>query len=75
MGDGRSRTVLVGSLILGGLVCVAIGLGFYFSQTGVGGIESNPSFAQVTSTDLALVPIAIGVVLIIAGFALPSAQS
>jgi hypothetical protein len=75
MEDGRTRTVFVAALIVGGLVCVAIGLGFYFSQTGVGGIESNPSFAQLTSTDLALIPIAIGVVLIVAGFALPGAQS
>ncbi len=74
MDDGRTKAVFGAVLIVGGLACVAIGLGFYFSQTGVGGIESNPSFAQLTSSDLALVPIAIGVVLLVAGFALSGAR-
>jgi hypothetical protein len=75
MDDGRSRWVIVVTLLVGGLASIAVGLGFYFSQTGVGGIESNPSFAQVTSTDLALVPIGIGVVLVAAAFALSGARS
>lgn len=75
MDGGRERTVIVGALMVGGLVSVAIGLGSYLGQTGVGGIESNPSFAQMTSTDLALIPIAIGIVLVALGFALSSARS
>ena len=75
MDEWRARAVLVAALIMAGLICVAIGLGFYFSQTGVGGIESNPSFAQLSSSDLALVPVAIGVVLVVAGFALSGARS
>lgn len=75
MEEGRARAVLAAALIVGGLVCVAIGVGFYFSQTGVGGIESNPSFAQLTSSDLALIPIAMGLVLVAVGFALSSAGS
>jgi hypothetical protein len=70
MDDERSGEVMVAALILGGIASVAIGLGYYFSQTGVGGIESNPSFAQLTSSDLALIPIAIGVILVLAGFAI-----
>jgi hypothetical protein len=67
MEQGRSRELLGVALVVGGLVCVALGVGFYFSQTGVGGIESNPSIAQVTGTDLALIPIAMGIVLVVAG--------
>jgi hypothetical protein len=69
------RAVLGGVLMVVGLACVAIGLGLYFSQTGVGGIESNPSFSQVSGNEVALVPIVIGALLIVAGFEVSGARA
>jgi len=57
-------------LVIIGLALVAIGLGLFFSQIGIGGIESNPALAQQSDSSLALVPIGIGAFLIAVGFAL-----
>lgn len=74
MNEGKEKAVIAGALLIGGIVSIAIGIGYYFSQTGVGGIESNPSFAQITGTDVALIPIAIGILLVAIGFAFAGAR-
>jgi len=73
MADKKSGGVRGGFLIIVGFIVVGVGASLYYGELGFGSL-TNHNVGQQTGNTLAYLPIGLGVILMIAGFALAIAD-
>ena len=69
MAGKKGGGVRGGFLVIAGFISIGIGASLYYGELGLGSLTKNGA-QQQSGTELGYLPIGLGVVLMIAGFAL-----